>query len=83
MHRWILRGNLVYEIRSSMVPVVGLLGKWNVVEASSGLFPGDVYPVRRIYNNFTTLKNGYSILIEKTHMLEELILFGHFQYYLL
>lgn len=74
-------GNTVDEIRSSMVPAVGLLGNWNVVEASSGFFFRDVYPVRWIYNNFATLKNGYSILVEKKRY--DLILFGCFQSYLL
>lgn len=48
-----------------MVPVVGWLAHWNVVETSPGLFFGDVYLVRWIYNNFATLKNGYPILLEK------------------
>lgn len=47
------------------MPVVGLFGNWNVVEALSGLFFGAVYPDSQISKNFTTLKNGYSILIEK------------------
>lgn len=53
----------MYEIRTSMMPVVGLLRNWNAVEASSRLFFGDVYPAGWFYNSFVTLEEGYSILV--------------------
>lgn len=53
----------MYENRTSMVPVVGLLRNWNAVEGSPGLSFGDVSPMRWFYNSFVTLEEGYSILV--------------------
>lgn len=52
-------------MRSSMVPAVRLLRNWNVLEASSGLFFGAIYPVRWISIHLATLKNGHCMFIQE------------------